>query len=498
MNLRRSVAVLFGAAVVVAQSVVLVGSAQASVTVTRELVDVDFTTASMSSSTITNNATDKTSNLTVSGSPTGLGTVSGLTFANTTTGSTNQYLTGNLGNTSEMSEIIVEFVARFPDTGCAAQPNASMVFGLGSPGLFIPYNIYRHSGFIGFNTFSSDIYGITLPDTTDFHSYKFVMVPGPAAQNVQEIWVDGVQQSLSQLTTSVAVAPCSRIVGSESVSSRVFTDGSYSDGSFMLMSHPLSANNWGTTGTLKNIRITTTDTYAEPVAPSAPSIDSITAGDGQLSVAFTAPSSDGGSAITGYEYSTDNGATWVSAASTSSPIVITGLTNGTVYDVKLRAVNAEGDGAASAAVSETPTSGSSSGPSAPLIDDVIAGDGQLSVFFAPPSDDGGSAVTDYEYSFDNGETWTSAASTVSPIVITGLSNGTSYTVMLRAVSSAGNGEASTAVAGTPSEDSGTLPTNLAATGVDITLAFFGSLGALATGLLFLTASRRGSFPRPRR
>jgi predicted phage tail protein len=278
----------------------------------------------------------------------------------------------------------------------------------------------------------------------------------------------------------------------------VFTDGSYSDGSFMLMSHPLSANNWGTTGTLKNIRITTTDTYAEPVAPSAPSIDSITAGDGQLSVAFTAPSSDGGSAITGYEYSTDNGATWVSAASTSSPIVITGLTNGTVYDVKLRAVNAEGDGAASAAVSETPTSGSSSGPSAPLIDDVIAGDGQLSVFFAPPSDDGGSAVTDYEYSFDNGETWTSAASTVSPIVITGLSNGTSYTVMLRAVSSAGNGEASTAVAGTPSEDSGTLPTNLAATGVDITLAFFGSLGALATGLLFLTASRRGSFPRPRR
>ena len=496
MNLRRGVVALFGAALLIAQGAIVSGSAQAAVTFTRELVDVDFTTASMSASTITNNATDKTSDLTVSGAPSGLGTASGLTFANTTTANTNQYLTGNLGDTSVMSEIVVEFVARFPDTGCAAQSNGSMVFGLGRTGLFIPYNIYRHSNFIGYNTFSSDIYGITLPDTTNFHTYKFVMVPGPAAQNVQEIWVDGVQQSLSQLTTSVATTPCSRISGSESISSRSFTDGSYSDGSFMLMSHPLSANNWGTTGTLKNIRITTTNTYAEPVAPSAPSIESITAGNGQLSVSFTAPSSDGGSAITGYEYSTDNGVTWVSAASTSSPIVITGLTNGTAYNVKLRAVNAEGEGAASSAVSETP-SGNSSAPSAPLIDEVVAGDGQLSVFFAPPSDDGGSAVTDYEYSFDNGVTWVSAGSTSSPIVITGLSNGTDYTVMLRAISSAGDGAASTAVAGTPSEDAITPSSKLAATGAEFNVAFSGSLVVLAMGVALLAVSRRGSLSRRR-
>ena len=121
----------------------------------------------------------------------------------------------------------------------------------------------------------------------------------------------------------------------------------------MLMSHPLLWSRWGSSGSLKNIRITTTDTLAEPIAPSAPSIDSITAGDGQLSVAFTVPSSDGGSAITGYEYSIDNGATWVSAGSTSSPIVITGLTNGTEYNVTLRAVNTVGDGTASVSVSST-------------------------------------------------------------------------------------------------------------------------------------------------
>jgi hypothetical protein len=77
---------------------------------------------------------------------------------------------------------------------------------------------------------------------------------------------------------------------------------------------------------------------------------------GTLSVAFTAPSSDGGAAISNYKYSLDNGATWItrSPASISSPLVISGLTNGTSYQVKLLAVNSKGDGAASGAVTGTP------------------------------------------------------------------------------------------------------------------------------------------------
>ena len=41
-------------------------------------------------------------------------------------------------------------------------------------------------------------------------------------------------------------------------------------------------------------------------------------------IQFSAPASDGGSPITNYEYSTDNGATWVtpSPAVTSSPLII--------------------------------------------------------------------------------------------------------------------------------------------------------------------------------
>ena len=96
--------------------------------------------------------------------------------------------------------------------------------------------------------------------------------------------------------------------------------------------------------------------YSAPTTPSAPVITGVTAGNGTLTVAFTAPASNGGAAISNYKYSTDNGSTFaaVSPAATTSPIVISGLTNGTAYTVKILAVNSVGDGAASSGVSGTP------------------------------------------------------------------------------------------------------------------------------------------------
>jgi len=186
--------------------------------------------------------------------------------------------------------------------------------------------------------------------------------------------------------------------------------------------------------------------------PGAPTITSITAGDGQLIVAFTA-GTDGGSAITNYEYSTDLGTdfTAVAPASTASPIVITGLTNGTEYPVRIRAVNANGDGPASLSSNGTP----STTPGAPTITGITPGNGQLSVAFTAGAD-GGSALTNYEYSIDDGTSFTTVApaSTASPIVITGLSNGTEYTVRIRAVNANGEGPASGSSAGTPSTTPG--------------------------------------------
>jgi hypothetical protein len=92
--------------------------------------------------------------------------------------------------------------------------------------------------------------------------------------------------------------------------------------------------------------------------PGAPTITGITPGNGQLSVAFSAPSSNGGASITNYDYSTNGGSTWTtpSPAVTTSPLVITGLTNLTTYNVQIRARNSAGAGTATASTSATPRS----------------------------------------------------------------------------------------------------------------------------------------------
>ena len=95
---------------------------------------------------------------------------------------------------------------------------------------------------------------------------------------------------------------------------------------------------------------------ATPTAPpDAPASLVATSGNGSASIAFTAGANNG-NAITNYEYSTNNGTSWTtrSPASITSPLEITGLTNGTTYQIKLRAINGIGSGTASTAVSVTP------------------------------------------------------------------------------------------------------------------------------------------------
>jgi gliding motility-associated-like protein len=98
---------------------------------------------------------------------------------------------------------------------------------------------------------------------------------------------------------------------------------------------------------------------ASATIPSAPTITSITNSAGTATINFTVPTSNGGSAITNYEYTTDGGTTWTafSPVTTSSPVTVSGLTNGTTYPFQLRAVNAIGSGAPSNTISTTLSSG---------------------------------------------------------------------------------------------------------------------------------------------
>jgi len=106
---------------------------------------------------------------------------------------------------------------------------------------------------------------------------------------------------------------------------------------------------------------------AVPVTPltiaGAPTALVATPGNARVSIAFTAPASNGGATITNYEYSTNNGTTWkaLNPVNATTPVVITirsdaatALVNGSTYKVKLRAVNAAGSGTESVVVSATP------------------------------------------------------------------------------------------------------------------------------------------------
>jgi hypothetical protein len=85
----------------------------------------------------------------------------------------------------------------------------------------------------------------------------------------------------------------------------------------------------------------------DPIVPGAPTIGTATAGNASASVSFTAPTPNGGSAITGYTVTSSPGGK--TGTGTSSPITVSGLTNGTAYTFTVTATNAIGTGAASGA-----------------------------------------------------------------------------------------------------------------------------------------------------
>jgi hypothetical protein len=164
---------------------------------------------------------------------------------------------------------------------------------------------------------------------------------------------------------------------------------------------------------------------------------------GQTTVSWAAPSSNGGSVITGYkvEYSTD-GVSWTqSSASTTSPHTITPLTNGTEYQIRVTPLNGAGAGTSST-TSVTP----GVVPTAPQNVAAATGRNSSVVTWVAPVDNGGHAITGYkvEYSTD-GSTWTTAvASTQSPYALTGLTNGTAYQVRVSALNAIGTSGSSTA------------------------------------------------------
>ena len=96
-------------------------------------------------------------------------------------------------------------------------------------------------------------------------------------------------------------------------------------------------------------------------APDAPTNLSITPSETTAAGSFDAPSDNGGTAITDYEYAVEAGSslsaspTWVSTGSTGTSFTIPSLTDNTEYTTAVRAVNSIGESDASSSVTFTTT-----------------------------------------------------------------------------------------------------------------------------------------------
>jgi hypothetical protein len=185
----------------------------------------------------------------------------------------------------------------------------------------------------------------------------------------------------------------------------------------------------------------------EVVVPAAPQVDSVVAGNGSLTVSYTAPSGYGAT-ITGYTATC--GAHAASVAGTVLSVTVSGLTNGTVAECTLSAADSAGSGPVS------DWSGQPGPPGAPVISSVLDQSGQLTVVYAAVS----STSDPSGYTATCGKQSATVNGNTTWATVSGLKNGKSYQCSVYASNAAGKGASSSPVTGVPGPETST-PTSSA-------------------------------------
>ena len=210
-------------------------------------------------------------------------------------------------------------------------------------------------------------------------------------------------------------------------------------------------------------------TTVTPITAAAPTIESITPGNGTLTVIWAAPTNAGLGTIDSYDLrytrsSSPTSWTVVDSPWTSGNLEYTispdpPMSNGVSYDVQVRAVV----GTTEHPWSETRVGTPRTVPGAPTVDSVDGDNGKLFVEWTALSDNGGAGVTSYDVRYIRSDATDKAADTnwtdvlgvwtdiADPLKydISGLDNWVQYDVQVRAENPAGAGAWSGTLTGTP-------------------------------------------------
>jgi hypothetical protein len=196
----------------------------------------------------------------------------------------------------------------------------------------------------------------------------------------------------------------------------------------------------------------TATTLAALTAPGAPTGVTAVGGTQSIVVTWVAPTTTGGSAITGYSVTGVAGANTVSCGTvdpTATTCTLSGLSDGTAYAVSVEAVNAVGSSTAGTATATT--SAALTAPGAPTGVTATGGQNSIAVSWTAPTSTGGSAITGYVVTGTAGIQTTSCgalSASATSCILLGLANSAPYSVSVVAVNTIGSSAPGTATATT--------------------------------------------------
>ena len=204
---------------------------------------------------------------------------------------------------------------------------------------------------------------------------------------------------------------------------------------------------------VRQTQMSTIASATPATVPGAPAGLAASPGNSRVTLSWSAPASDGGSAVSSYNVYVATSADFKGAVEvagvTGTAVVLVGLVNGTPYYFRVTAVNGVGEGAASSEVLATPVTV----PGAPAGLAASPGNSRVTLSWSAPASDGGSAVSSYNVYVATSADFKGAVEvagvTGTAVVLVGLVNGTPYYFRVTAVNGVGEGAASSEVLAIP-------------------------------------------------